>query len=541
MTTQEYIENQLHITMQQAKDFFLAFLLTHPREVYDICLSLGINNDMIADILSIEGITGQIVSGFFTLYEKDGDALGFNINNTLNNNESPDSGNKNINNEENSNQSEPLTREELDTLIQNYRENPTDENAELIINANTSEITDMSYLFVIVGNDIYERHTFNLDISGWDVSNVTNMEAMFLEARNFNQNLSSWNTSNVTNMANMFSSATSFNQDISQWDTSNVIRMDGMFMNALTFNQDISSWDTSLVYTMNSMFGFSRNFNQDISSWNTSNVIYTAAMFDNASSFNQDISSWDTSSVTDMRNMFQSADSFDQDISNWEVSNVTSYDNFNNAADLLNDHEIPHFGEASSDDNDQNETNTDYLICTEGTTTFNETNLASIDAPGSGHGLLANDELVDFTTNTLILTGSLNNESDMVDRFTFISPCDGTLTMTSTYTIDYDFKSDGFAGISAIVAHYLGNIYVKDDGNGGGNHVTTLSITENWGETYPTLLTSTYQYENLIEGEYYDLNINFMGNWDDGIFNGQYSQLYNDSFNVNYTLELYIA
>ena len=49
------------------------------------------------------------------------------------------------------------------------------------------------------------------DISGWDVSNVTNMETMFYEAP-FNGDLSKWNVSNVTNMGNMFSGAYSFDK-----------------------------------------------------------------------------------------------------------------------------------------------------------------------------------------------------------------------------------------------------------------------------------------------------------------------------------------
>ena len=38
------------------------------------------------------------------------------------------------------------------------------------------------------------------EISNWDVSNVTNMEYMFVHASSFNQPLNKWNVSNVTNM-----------------------------------------------------------------------------------------------------------------------------------------------------------------------------------------------------------------------------------------------------------------------------------------------------------------------------------------------------
>lgn len=45
---------------------------------------------------------------------------------------------------------------------------------------------------------------FNQDISRWDVSNVTTMQAMFQHNKHFNQDLSSWHVSKVTNMSWMF-------------------------------------------------------------------------------------------------------------------------------------------------------------------------------------------------------------------------------------------------------------------------------------------------------------------------------------------------
>jgi len=45
------------------------------------------------------------------------------------------------------NDNPPLSREELRALIVTWQYNSTQENADLISNANTSQITDMSYLF----------------------------------------------------------------------------------------------------------------------------------------------------------------------------------------------------------------------------------------------------------------------------------------------------------------------------------------------------------------------------------------------------------
>ena len=123
----------------------------------------------------------------------------------------------------------------------------------------TSGITDMTGIFL--------NSSFNQDISSWDISNVTNMGAMFNGATSFNQDISFWDVSNVTEMSYMFEYATSFNQPIGNWDVSNVTEMSYMFNGATSFNQNISSWDVSNVTSMNEMFYYATSFNQDISSW----------------------------------------------------------------------------------------------------------------------------------------------------------------------------------------------------------------------------------------------------------------------------------
>ena len=160
------------------------------------------------------------------------------------------------------------------------------------------------------------------DIGDWDVSNVTDMGAVFVKATSFNQDINAWDVSNVTGMSFMFVRASSFNQNIGGWDVSSVTDMFRMFVRT-PFNQDISSWDVSNVTNMSQMFRNTSAFNQDISSWDVSSVTDMKRMFMDASSFNQDISSWDVSNVTDMSEMFMDASSFNQDISSWDVSNVT--------------------------------------------------------------------------------------------------------------------------------------------------------------------------------------------------------------------------
>ena len=63
-----------------------------------------------------------------------------------------------------------------------------------------SSVTSMNYMF---GNS-----SFNTDISGWDVSSVTDMYQMFYNNDDFEQDLSDWDTSSVTSCDRFNVSAT---------------------------------------------------------------------------------------------------------------------------------------------------------------------------------------------------------------------------------------------------------------------------------------------------------------------------------------------
>ena len=106
---------------------------------------------------------------------------------------------------------------------------------------------------------IFERTKFEyIDISEWDVSNVTDMNHMFFICEKLKSvgDLSKWDVSNVMSMRSMFSDCSKLKSfgDISSWDVSNVTDMGFMFKYCESFNQDISSWDVSNVTNMEFMF-----------------------------------------------------------------------------------------------------------------------------------------------------------------------------------------------------------------------------------------------------------------------------------------------
>lgn len=159
------------------------------------------------------------------------------------------------------------------------------------------------------------------DIGTWDVSQITNMNSLFIDKTEFNEDIGSWDVSSVTDMAYMFRGAARFDQNINDWDVSSVTTMERMFNHDSTpidFNQPLDQWDVSSVTNMNNMFRNAPFFNQDISNWAVSSVTDMRSMFRDCDRFNQDLNDWDVSSVLDLGNIFMSADDFNQKIC-WDI------------------------------------------------------------------------------------------------------------------------------------------------------------------------------------------------------------------------------
>jgi surface protein len=178
---------------------------------------------------------------------------------------------------------------------------------------NVSGIQDMSDLFKSKGK-------FNVSLTDWDVSNVTNMEGMFFGASEFDNNGEEmiWNVENVTNMGSMFFLAKKFNRDIGSWNVINVDNMKGMFFGASEFDNNGKEmiWNVKNVTKMDRMFFMAGRFNRDIGSWDVSKVNNMDGMFFGASAFNNNGEEmyWDFSAVKSRLEMFSMATVYQRDI-----------------------------------------------------------------------------------------------------------------------------------------------------------------------------------------------------------------------------------
>ena len=159
------------------------------------------------------------------------------------------------------------------------------------------------YIVVISGNfdrinnRQYDTHGNNaqklVSIEQWGNIRWTSMISAFQNARNMAYNAEDApDLSGVRFLNGMFSGAHSFNGNISNWDVSNVVSMNGMFLGARSFNQSINSWDVSSVQGMSNTFNDAWSFNQPLDSWDLSSVTDMGGMFFKANHFRQNLGNW---------------------------------------------------------------------------------------------------------------------------------------------------------------------------------------------------------------------------------------------------------
>jgi surface protein len=191
----------------------------------------------------------------------------------------------------------PKSKEELVSMI---REEIEKKGKKCSLNhIDVSKITDMEDLFASY-NGGYKLNEFDGDISGWDVSNVTNMKGMFHGSnfRDVNGSINEWDVSNVTNMEDMFAYSRPSGISFSSWDVSNVENMCAMFQGAKYFyGNGVDNWDVSNVKDMSWMFAECKDFYKSLSKWNLNKLEKCKSMFTYCTNLREDFSSWDVTNI----------------------------------------------------------------------------------------------------------------------------------------------------------------------------------------------------------------------------------------------------
>lgn len=136
------------------------------------------------------------------------------------------------------------------------------------VSNNCKDISQMFFLMPWLNNQ-------EVDLSNWNVSNVTDMTKAFYSknAQLTKLNLSGWNTSSVTSMANMFEGC-SYLTDIIGIDRfvfNNCTDLSYMFYKCTNLTQlNLSEWNLSTIKNMSHTFAWTYSLTTlgDISNWN---------------------------------------------------------------------------------------------------------------------------------------------------------------------------------------------------------------------------------------------------------------------------------
>lgn len=184
---------------------------------------------------------------------------------------------------------------------------------------NTSRATTMAFMFGLM----HSLSSFT-GVENWDTSNVQSMASMFFRCTSLTalKEIARWNTGSVIDMDHLFASmehATTSNPpamslveiDVGGWDVSNVLFMGSMFYGCYLLTElDLNNWNTSKVWDINHMFCDCINLTTlNISNWDVSNCQFFSACFNDCNNLTViDLSGWDTKSARTISQMFEYCD-----------------------------------------------------------------------------------------------------------------------------------------------------------------------------------------------------------------------------------------
>ena len=229
----------------------------------------------------------------------------------------------------------PKDSDELKSLVDKLIKEKGDD-ADLN-DIDTSNITDM--------NHIFSKYSFSGDVSSWDVSNVTNMEGMFVGCQSLKElDLSNWDVSNCTNFSFMFAGCDKFiGNGLDKWNVSKAKSLVGMFKECFALDFDFSNWKFPKCRDIRGIFANCHNLKKikDIEKWDTSNVWYFDQIFWGMKDLDLDLSRWNTSNARTMSSLFAYTRNLKvSGLDKWDMSKIRNIDEMFTCAEVSQDCDI---------------------------------------------------------------------------------------------------------------------------------------------------------------------------------------------------------
>ena len=159
--------------------------------------------------------------------------------------------------------------------------------AETLHSYSTADEYQIKITSSVAGTNVIKGWQFNAGGDRFKMRNIANwgdfdisVSLGFYGCSSLTQTATDSPTISSTSLYQYFGFCTPFNGDLSGWNVSSVTNFQGMFRNMSSFNSDISGWNTSSALTMASMFENNSSFNQNLSGWDINQVtIFTNFLF----------------------------------------------------------------------------------------------------------------------------------------------------------------------------------------------------------------------------------------------------------------------
>ncbi len=361
-----------------------------------------------------------------------------------------------------------------------------------------------------------------LDVSDWDVSSVTDFDDLFSNCQSITTlDVSKWDTSSATSMSDVFSDMTSITTlDVSKWNMSKVRTTLNMFNGCENLTSlNLTNWNISNMLDMNSTFNGCKKLTTigSVSNWSTGNVRDMTQLFCNCTVLNGlDVSKWDVHSVQYMKNMFKSCKALTiLDVSDWVTSSLKDTDSTFYNCPALTTIDVSNWDMA-----DVTTMETMFTFCTgvkripvENWTTTSVENLGGMF---DGCTALTSLDLSKWDTSNVTAIGKSSNYSGMfmdcsaltslnvstwdtsnvTDMGYMFEGCSslGTLDLSSWSTASATKMTNAFKGMNKLATVTLGSdfAFVGTDGylptpSGASGYLNNSSVDGKWYNTTTTV------------------------------------------------------
>ena len=177
-----------------------------------------------------------------------------------------------------------------------------------------------------------ERNLRYIDISHWDVSNITNFDNMFCNCINLRSigDISDWDVSNSESFREMFNGCQNLEDigDISNWDVNKLYNMVAMFNGCKKLKNvgDLSRWDVKNIKYLSRAFNNCKKISTlgNLNNWNISNFYQSRlAYVNNHRNYNKPVEQKRKMFISEIRSVLLHTSIKEKNLPSWaKLSNV---------------------------------------------------------------------------------------------------------------------------------------------------------------------------------------------------------------------------